>query len=155
MDAGKVCPAWAKADSRNSSGRHETGHPVLADPGRSGRALAACNDDALQSVADKANQPLPQEIVAKMKSEGMTRTSPIMMRIFKEEGVLEIWKQKDNGRYGKIADYKICAWSGKLGPKKKEGDRQAPEGFYLIKPVADEPGLALLPRLQHRLSERL
>lgn len=101
--------------------------------------LSACNDDALQSVADKANQPLPQEIVAKMKSEGMTRTSPIMMRIFKEEGVLEIWKQKNDGRYGKIAEYKICAWSGKLGPKKQEGDRQAPEGFYLIKPSQMNP----------------
>ncbi len=102
-------------------------------------ALAACNDDALQSVAEKANQPLPQKIVARMKSEGMTRTSPIMMRIFKEEGVLEIWKQKGNGRYGKIADYKICAWSGDLGPKKKEGDRQSPEGFYLITPAQMNP----------------
>ena len=102
-------------------------------------ALSACNDDALQSVAAKANQPLPQEVVAKMKSEGMSRTSPIMMRIFKQEGVLEIWKRKDTGRYGMIAQYKICAWSGDLGPKKKEGDRQSPEGFYLIKPSQMNP----------------
>ena len=102
-------------------------------------ALSACNDEALQSVADKANQPLPQEIVAKLKSENMTRTSPIMMRIFKEEGVLEIWKQKGDGKYGKIAEYNICAWSGKLGPKKTEGDRQSPEGFYLIKPSQMNP----------------
>ena len=101
--------------------------------------LTACNDDALQSVADKANQPLPQEVVSRMKSEGMARTSPIMMRIFKEEGVLEIWKQKGDGRYGKIAEYKICAWSGQLGPKKTEGDRQSPEGFYLIKPSQMNP----------------
>ncbi|HET7412976.1 MAG TPA: murein L,D-transpeptidase family protein [Pararhizobium sp.] len=103
-------------------------------------ALSACNDvDVLQSVAEKANQPLPQSIVAKMKSEHMSATSPIMMRIFKEEGVLEVWKQKDDGTYGKIAQYEICAWSGKLGPKKEEGDRQAPEGFYLIRPAQMNP----------------
>lgn len=102
-------------------------------------ALSGCNDDALKYMGDKASQPLPQNIVAKMKSEGMTRTSPIMMRIFKQEGVLEIWKQKETGRYAKIAEYKICAWSGKLGPKKEEGDRQAPEGFYLIRPGQMNP----------------
>lgn len=100
--------------------------------------LAGCND-TLESVADKVNQPLPQKIVAKMKAEGMNVRSPIMMRIFKEENVLEVWKQKDNGRYGKIAEYEICAWSGKLGPKKVEGDRQSPEGFYVITPGQMNP----------------
>ena len=101
-------------------------------------ALAGCND-TLQSVAEKVNQPLPHEILAKMEAEGMNPRSPIMMRIFKEENLLEVWKQKDNGRYGKIAEYEICAWSGELGPKKTEGDRQAPEGFYVIRPAQMNP----------------
>ena len=62
-----------------------------------------------------------------------------MARIFKEEGKLEIWKQKTNGRYDMIASYDICKWSGKLGPKFTEGDRQAPEGFYTVRPAPDEP----------------
>ena len=69
----------------------------------------------------------------------MNLNSPIMMRIFKEEGVLEVWKQKTNGRYGLAASYPICKWSGKLGPKFTEGDRQAPEGFYEIRPVQMNP----------------
>nr|WP_235890941.1 L,D-transpeptidase family protein [Pararhizobium mangrovi] len=101
--------------------------------------IAGCNDDVLTSVAKKANEPLPQSIVATMHEKDMSKTSPIMMRIFKEEGVLEVWKQKGDGTYGKVADYEICAWSGKLGPKLKEGDRQAPEGFYLIKPAQMNP----------------
>jgi murein L,D-transpeptidase YafK len=77
--------------------------------------------------------------MAEMKAKGMTRTSPVMARIFKEEGKLEIWKQKGNGRYDIIASYDICKWSGKLGPKYTEGDRQAPEGFYTVRPGQMNP----------------
>ena len=97
----------------------------------------------------------PPKILAAMKAKGMTRTSPVMARIFKEEGKLEIWKQKANGRYDIIASYDICKWSGKLGPKYIEGDRQAPEGFYTVRPAPDEPEVELSPRLQHGLSQRL
>lgn len=109
--------------------------------------LAGCND-TLESVGDKklpsnisnkVEQPLPPAILADMKAKGMDRNSPIAIRIFKEEGVLEIWKAKTDGRYEKIASYEICAWSGRLGPKEKEGDRQAPEGFYALTPANLNP----------------
>jgi murein L,D-transpeptidase YafK len=74
-----------------------------------------------------------------MKAKGMNKTSPILARVFKEEGKLEIWKQKTNGRYDIIASYDICKWSGKLGPKFTEGDRQAPEGFYTVRPSQMKP----------------
>ncbi|APO76563.1 L,D-transpeptidase domain-containing protein [Rhizobium etli 8C-3] len=99
-------------------------------------ALAGCNDALevthtdLSKVKNKVEQPLPARILADMKTKGMDRNSPIMIRIFKEEGALEVWKAKTDNRFDKIADYKICAWSGRLGPKVKTGDRQAPEGFY-------------------------
>ena len=99
--------------------------------------LAGCNEslDAIdpgyvKDVKNKTEQPLSERLVADMKAKGMDRTSPIAIRIFKEEGVLEIWKARTDSRFEKIKDYKICAWSGRLGPKVKEGDRQAPEGFY-------------------------
>lgn len=106
-------------------------------------ALAGCNDtldsfDA-SSVKDKVEHPLPSRILAEMKAKGMERNSPIAIRIFKEEGVLEIWKAKTNNRFDKIAQYEICAWSGRLGPKVKEGDRQAPEGFYPLSPYHLNP----------------
>jgi murein L,D-transpeptidase YafK len=62
-----------------------------------------------------------------------------MVRIFKEEGQFEVWKQKGDGGYGLIASYPICKWSGQLGPKFIEGDRQAPEGFYDIHPSQMNP----------------
>jgi murein L,D-transpeptidase YafK len=83
----------------------------------------------------RLNTRCPSKLVNKMKANDMSTRSPIMMRIFKEEGVLEVWKQKGNGRYDIIASYEICKWSGKLGPKFKEGDRQAPEGYYRIYPA--------------------
>ena len=95
-------------------------------------ALAGCNSSDLLDVARKANQPLPRDVVLKMKANGMTKSSPVMMRIFKEEAVLEVWKRKDTGRYALVKTYEICKYSGDKGPKYKEGDRQAPEGFYLV-----------------------
>ena len=102
--------------------------------------LAGCSESSVSDFAPQyANRQLPEKIVAAMKAKGMSRTSPVMARIFKEEGVLEIWKQKSNGRYDIIATYPICKWSGKLGPKFTEGDRQAPEGFYTVRPAQMNP----------------
>lgn len=94
--------------------------------------LAGCQGSVLDGVTAKAERELPSKMLSKMKAKGMNKTSPVMARIFKEEGVLEVWKQKTNGRYDMIASYEICKWSGKLGPKFVEGDRQAPEGFYNV-----------------------
>lgn len=106
-------------------------------------ALAGCNDTLdsvdLSHVKNKVEHPLPSRIVTEMKKKNMPRTSPIMVRIFKEEGILEVWKAKADNRFDVIASYQICAWSGKLGPKQKEGDRQAPEGFYNLTPAHLNP----------------
>jgi murein L,D-transpeptidase YafK len=68
-----------------------------------------------------------RRLTAKKLSAG----SPVMIRIFKKESELEIWLQK-NGRFELFETYAICMWSGKLGPKRREGDLQAPEGFYRV-----------------------
>ena len=108
-------------------------------------ALAGCND-TLESaaydtprVSNKVAQPLPARLIAEIQKKGMDRNSPIMIRIFKEEGKLEVWKAKTNNRFDKVVEYDICAWSGRLGPKVKEGDRQAPEGFYPLTPYHLNP----------------
>jgi murein L,D-transpeptidase YafK len=69
----------------------------------------------------------------------MPRESPILVRIFKEESELEVWKQDAEGKFALLKTYPICRWSGELGPKIKEGDRQAPEGFYTITPGQMNP----------------
>lgn len=118
--------------------------PMFAKLARTGVLIAAigvagCNDSSMKDFAPEANKPLPDKILADMKAKGMVRTSSVMARIFKEEGKLEIWKAKTNGRYDLVASYDICKWSGKLGPKYTEGDRQAPEGFYTVRPSQMNP----------------
>jgi len=67
----------------------------------------------------------------RLKAQGLELGAPVFLRIFKLESELEIWMEKD-GRYQLFATYPICLWSGRLGPKLQEGDRQAPEGFYAV-----------------------
>ena len=57
---------------------------------------------------------------------------PVFIRIFKDESLLEVWIHTGTV-YEHLKDYTICAYSGRLGPKLQEGDRQAPEGFYKVK----------------------
>src|SRR6201991_1828055 len=74
-----------------------------------------------------------------MVEKDMDLNSPILVRLFKQEAELEIWKQDRSGRYALLKTYPICRWSGDLGPKVREGDRQAPEGFYSISPAQMNP----------------
>jgi murein L,D-transpeptidase YafK len=68
-------------------------------------------------------------ILARAQEAGFSPGDPVMIRIFKRESQLELWMRKDD-RFELFGTYPICFWSGKLGPKEHEGDRQAPEGFY-------------------------
>ncbi len=77
-------------------------------------------------------KPLPAQTRALLAEKGMTEQQPILVRIFKAESELEIWKARDDGRFYHFKTYPICAYSGGLGPKLEQGDRQSPEGFYLV-----------------------
>jgi len=98
--------------------------------------LAGCGSGGAPSVA---NKPIPYPTQGLMQRMGLKAESPIFIRIFKLESQLEIWKQRDDGRYALLKTYPICKWSGKLGPKLRQGDRQAPEGFYTITPRQMNP----------------
>jgi murein L,D-transpeptidase YafK len=105
-----------------------------------GLLLAGCNaEDALLASNSKANQPVPPKLVADMTAKDMDLQSPILVRLFKQEAELEVWKQDRSGRFALLKTYPICRWSGDLGPKVREGDRQAPEGFYSISPAQMNP----------------
>jgi murein L,D-transpeptidase YafK len=105
-----------------------------------GALLAGCNSDEVSLASNaKANQPVPPKLVADMAEKDMDMQSPILVRLFKEEAELEVWKQDRSGRFALLKTYPICRWSGDLGPKVREGDRQAPEGFYAISPAQMNP----------------
>jgi murein L,D-transpeptidase YafK len=105
-----------------------------------GVMLAGCNSDEISLANNaKANQPVPPKLIQAMVEKNMDLNSPILVRIFKQEAELEVWKQDRNGRFALLKTYPICRWSGDLGPKVREGDRQAPEGFYTITPAQMNP----------------
>ncbi len=105
-----------------------------------GVLMAGCNGDDISLANNaKANQPVPPKLVADMTAKDMDLQSPILVRLYKQEAELEIWKQDRAGRFALLKTYPICRWSGDLGPKVKEGDRQAPEGFYSISPAQMNP----------------
>jgi murein L,D-transpeptidase YafK len=88
-------------------------------------------------------RPMPgtpdlSQLDARLAERGLAAGAPIFMRIFKREFELELFMQKD-GRFEHFATYPICKWSGRLGPKLKTGDRQAPEGFYSVDRTALNP----------------
>jgi murein L,D-transpeptidase YafK len=87
----------------------------------------------------KATKELPRELLSLLRQKKMPKYSPIVVRVFKEEAELEVWKQDTTGRFQILKTYPICRWSGDLGPKLQEGDRQAPEGFYAITPELMNP----------------
>jgi murein L,D-transpeptidase YafK len=97
-------------------------------------ALAGCQD-----VNTKAAKPIPSETLALMEKSGTSKSAPMLIRAYKKEAELEIWKQKSDGQYALLKKYPMCRWSGQLGPKTREGDRQVPEGFYNITPGQMNP----------------
>ena len=101
-------------------------------------ALAGCNPGDIPTNG-RALAPLSERMVASIAEKNMDKDSPILVRIFKEEAELEVWKKNRDGQFALLKTYPICRWSGALGPKKKQGDRQAPEGFYTITPAQMNP----------------
>ncbi len=87
----------------------------------------------------KATKKLPPELLSLLRDKKMPIHSPILVRVFKEEAELEVWKQDSTGRFQILKTYPICRWSGDLGPKLREGDRQTPEGFYRVTPELMNP----------------
>lgn len=97
--------------------------------------------DRLAEVRERVRPALMDALSA----EGLVLGSPVFLRIFKEERLLELWVQKGNV-FQKFRTYPVAAMSGALGPKLKEGDRQAPEGFYYV------PASAMLPTSRYHLA---
>lgn len=80
-----------------------------------------------------------RKLSLRLREAGLILGSPIFIRIFKEEAELEVWV-KSGETYSKLHSYPICKHSGFLGPKLKEGDKQAPEGFYAVTRKQLNPG---------------
>lgn len=113
--------------------------PKVAAVALAALTLAGCEDTKYRSTSNKHNVPLTPELYGLMSQNGMRKENPVLIRSFKKESELEVWKQTSAGDYKLLKTYPMCRWSGQLGPKKREGDRMAPEGFYPITPAQMNP----------------
>lgn len=82
--------------------------------------------ERLASVRDRLLPKLHEELAAR----GLKLGQPAYLRIFKESRQLELWMKSEHDGWKPFRTYPIACFSGTLGPKTKEGDMQAPEGFY-------------------------
>src|ERR1700721_1807963 len=134
--ADTACRVWSFALIDRSLFRALITSAVLA----AGALLAGCNSEEISLAKNaKANQPVSPQLLAEMVSKNMDLQSPILVRLFKQEAELEVWKQDRSGRFAILKTFPICPWWGDPGPKVREGDRQAPEGFYSISPAQMNP----------------
>jgi len=101
-----------------------------------GLLLVGCK---MSTEPDKALKPLSKEMKALLAAKGVAVGAPLYVRIFKQESEFEVWMANASGTYTLVKSYNVCNWSGDLGPKQKEGDRQAPEGFYVVTPAQMNP----------------
>ena len=108
--------------------------------------LTACVSTALDPD-NRGARPISDSLLKKMKIRQMKPSSAVLVRIFKLESELELWKRDRSGKFALLHTYSICRWSGQLGPKKREGDRQAPEGLYEVNASRLNPRSRYLPVL--------
>jgi murein L,D-transpeptidase YafK len=90
-----------------------------------------------QRRAAESRLPLPgtpdlANLDQRLSSKGLELGHPVFIRIFKAESELELWMRKGS-RFVLFDTYPICHWSGTIGPKIREGDKQNPEGFYSVR----------------------
>jgi len=83
-------------------------------------------------AAVSADVPSVPTMAERLEAIGGALGDRVFIRIFKEESQLEVW-MKVGRRYRWLMTYPICKYSGELGPKLREGDRQSPEGFYTVR----------------------
>src|SRR5260221_12444326 len=95
--------------------------------------------EATTQLPTRATKELPPELLSLFRQKKMPKHSPLLVRVFKEEAELEVWKQDTTGHFQILKIFPICRWSGDLGPKLHQGDRQAPEGFYTVTPDLMNP----------------
>ncbi|GAB3509950.1 hypothetical protein GCM10027442_17930 [Emticicia fontis] len=82
----------------------------------------------------KAYETKGKEVEKLLKSNGIhTSKFDLFLRGLKKEQKLEVWaKNKNATTFTLIKTYDFCTFSGKLGPKRRSGDLQIPEGVYHV-----------------------
>jgi len=108
-------------------------------------ALASCSEAQTSSRAEEAVKRKTPIVLSALSTKSAEPGAPVFIRIVKTvdgsqtDGYLELFLEKDDGRFELYKSWPICYYSGSLGPKLKQGDGQSPEGFYFVKPSQMNP----------------
>jgi murein L,D-transpeptidase YafK len=100
-------------------------------PGQPAQSPVAAAPQTAAVAPEAVLRPAPDDAFTKEGEPRFQMGSPVFVRIFKQEGQLELWL-RHNGRFALYRTYPVCKWSGRLGPKIREADYQSPEGFYSV-----------------------
>lgn len=138
-------PGSAPTVLRAEASAPEHAHPEIAEPApppepapelRDVRMPTEWHGDRRLSGPDRyaLARSAKLEVVKTLFEEAGVAFPPkeTLLRVFKQEAELELWAGAGDEPLRLIATYGICAASGEPGPKRREGDRQVPEGFYKI-----------------------
>jgi murein L,D-transpeptidase YafK len=100
--------------------------------GRSALAQVGLSPSAGRATA--ARQRVLPALEKRLAPQGLMVGDEVFIRIFKQEAELELWmRPKAQTDFVLGHRYPICTFSGELGPKTRQGDGQAPEGFYSVR----------------------
>ncbi|WMS88771.1 L,D-transpeptidase family protein [Pleionea litopenaei] len=94
--------------------------------------LAVSAEFPTSQRAEKAIKRVEPQLIKELQEQQLSYGAPIFIRVFKQSETLEVWIENAQKQYKKFKTYKICRFSGDLGPKLKQGDWQSPEGFYFV-----------------------
>ena len=84
-----------------------------------------------ERVARARAQSEPK-IREKYRVAGLPYPGAVFIRWFKREAELELWARRGDHDFKLVTTFPILKSSGGPGPKRREGDKQVPEGFYVV-----------------------
>jgi hypothetical protein len=125
LGSGPASRTSASAPTARSGGRSNAAGPTVGYSPNYGAAPSHA------ATAYKEKLPMWQAEFARNRLQ--FPPAGLFLRVFKKEAVLEVWvAQKAHAPMRRLRTYRIAASSGVLGPKRRDGDRQVPEGFYHV-----------------------
>ncbi len=102
-------------------------------------ALIAAAEVPTSQRASAAVARNTENMQALSAARGLELGAPVYLRLTKRPAELTAYLQSGDGSYLPLKTWKICSFSGGLGPKKAEGDGKSPEGFYSVRPRQMNP----------------
>ncbi len=109
---------------------------TLAHPGMAGAqgALRRPNEPPVTARTREIELRVRPRLARGLASAGARLGAPLYIRVLKEGGEVEVWAAGRDGAYIRFQTYRLCGAAQALGPRRRIGDQQAPEGFYLLTP---------------------